>query len=254
MWIATEINSLKLDYFLLVSGDDNKSDHNLLNELIGNCLRLYSLSLPLGAKYPASERRPGDDAAILAVIALIRLAKLGRTSTLLQCIAILETVLFYSKHNFDALLILIRLEVACGTGSRAIEHYSRLSIKNLQYNTLSWLLYTRISTIHPFETVVRGENGTSFNHLKVLRASLGWHETAGERIGLPMQRMLRNGQYNTLFDALSTSAYIRLGFGKYLLLAELQHISRLSGSSEAREYTEALGKRLEGLILSTYLT
>lgn len=242
MWITTEINSLKLDYFLLVSMDDNKSDHSLLNELIGNCLRLYSLSLPLGAKYPTSERRPGDDAAILAVIALIRLAKLGRKSTLLQCIAILETVLVYSKHNFDALLILVRLEVACGTGSRAIEHYRRLSIKNLQYSTLSWLLYTRISTIHPFKSVVRDENGTSFDHLKTLCASLGWHQTAGERIGLATQRMLRTGQYNTLFDALSASAFIRLGFGKYLLLAELQRISRFSGSSEAREYAGILGK------------
>ena len=231
---------LKLEYNLLISRDDNTFKHGLLQGFICNCLRLYRLSLEYDLNLPVSDRLPGDDAALLAAMGLIRLFKTRsiypeHNSALLRSIVILEHLLLRSKHNYDALLILVRLYMFLGAGSLAIERYSRLSIKNLQYATVSWVLYTYISTIHPHPMTISHTNGggqTTIDPASDMMQALDWHKSAAVLCQKSLSSMQEHGQWSTSLDALSTGAHIESGFSKLLLLVETKRIARFLSASQ----------------------
>ncbi|CAD6577882.1 MAG: hypothetical protein ASARMPREDX12_008547 [Alectoria sarmentosa] len=239
LWITSEINVLKLEYNLVISRDDNTFRNGLLQAFICNCLRLYRLSLRYGLNLPVSDRLPGDDAALLAAMGLIRLYK-GRqiypehNNALLQSIVVLEHLLLRSKHNYDALLILVRLYMFLGAGSLAMERYSQLSIKNLQHATISWVLYTHMSTIHPHPAIKPRTNGGGqviIDPASDMAQALDWHESALGLSKKAVTSMQGNGLWNISLDALSTSSYIGSGFSKLLLLVETKRIARFLSSS-----------------------
>lgn len=234
LWITSEINVLKLEYNLVISRDDNTFKDGLLQGFICNCLRLYRLSLKYDLRLPVSDRLPGDDAALLAAMGLIRLYKTRqsypeRNNALIRSIVILEHLLLRSKHNYDALLILVRLYMFLGTGSLAMERYSRLSIKNLQHATVSWVLYNHISTIHPHPvTLPRTNSGgqTTIDPASDMAQALEWHKSASALCKKSVTSMQESGHWSMSLDALSTSKHIESGFSKLLLLAEIKRIAR----------------------------
>lgn len=232
---------LKLEYNLIVSRDDNIFKDSLLQGFICSCLRLYRLSLKYDLNLPVSDRLPGDDAALLAAMGLIRLYKTRQrypehNNALLRSIVVLEHLLLRSKHNYDALLILVRLYMFLGAGSLAMERYSRLSIKNLQQTTVSWVLYTRMSTIHPHPAIISRTNGggqTTIDPASDMIQALDWHKSAYGLCKKSVMSMQDNGRWSMSLDALSTSAHIDCGFSKLLLLVETKRIARfLSVSHE----------------------
>lgn len=234
LWITSEINVLKLEYNLVISRDDNTFKDGLLQAFICNCLRLYRLSLKYDLNLPVSDRLPGDDAALLAAMGLIRLYKTRQkypehNNALLRSVVVLEHLLLRSKHNYDALLILVRLYIFLGAGSLAVERYSRLSIKNLQHATVSWVLYTRISTIHPHPvTISRTNDGgqTTMDLASDMSQALDWHKGASGLSKTSVTSMQENGQWSMSLDALSTSAHIESGFSKLLLFVETKRVAR----------------------------
>ena len=182
-----------------------------------------------------SDRLPGDDAALLAAMGLIRLYKTRQrypeqNNALLRSVVVLEHLLLRSKHNYDALLILVRLYMFLGAGSLAMDRYSRLSIKNLQHATISWVLYTHISTIHPHPvTMSRTKSGgqTTIDPASDMAHALDWHKSASDLCQRSVTSMQENGRWSMSLDALSTSTNVESGFSKFLLLAETKRISRL---------------------------
>lgn len=239
-WVTSEINVLKLDYYLFVSLESTPNRIYLLRAFVKNCLRLYKVSLSIEITIPVSERRPGDDAAMLAVMALLKLHHLGDSSVVFQCIAILEFLLADSKHNYDALLTLIRLYMNLGTGSLAIQLHSRLSVRNLQHATISWVLYTRISTIHPYASTSTSSNQTPIDSSKNLSLAIDWHKSAEDLNSVSINRMLDNGQYSMLFDVLETDRSIKSGLAKFMFVAESHRIGRFSNFSEIKDYSSLL--------------
>ena len=121
------------------------------------CLNLYKTSLPLGSGLESTDNQPGDDACLLAVMGLVHMAnkegdasqKAWKPIRLLQALSLLDFLLSRSKHNYQALLIIVQLYVRIGAGSLAFTTYSRLSIKQIQHDTMSHILLTRVSTLHP---------------------------------------------------------------------------------------------------------
>ena len=244
LWITSEINLLKLDYFIVVSRNRGIYNKNLLEAFIGNCLRLYTISLPLGSDLPISERQPGDDAAVLAVMALMRLLELGEKNAPLRCIIILEFLISRSKSNYDAMLILVRLHLRFGSGWLAMEHYSRLSIKNLQHATMSWILFTRISTIHPFVPSIARARQSPTNIVKSINLGIEWHDVASKMNNNSMSQMIEEGKYNMFFDSLSNDSFLSEGFAKYMLLAESHRIFRFSERFKSSDHQDYLGNRI----------
>lgn len=234
LWITSEINVLKLEYNLVISRDDNTFRDGLIRGFVCNCLRLYRLSLKYDLNLPASDRLPGDDAALLAAMGLIRLYKTRQhypehNNALLRSIVVLEHMLLRSKHNYDALLILVRLYMFLGAGSLALERYSRLSVKNLQHATVSWVLYTHISTIHPHPVTLSRTNGagqTAIDPASDMAQAIDWHKSASGLCKKSVTSMQENGRWSMSLDALSTGTHIESGFSKLLLLVETKRIAR----------------------------
>lgn len=235
-WLTSETNALKLEYHLVVSRDDKLDNHTILPAFVSNCLRLYRLSLHFDIKLPASDRLPGDDAAVLAAMGLIRMYKKGDRKALLRSVVVLESILSQSKHNYDALLILVRLYMFMGTGSLAMQHYAQLSIKNLQHATLSWVLFTRISTIHPYPATIsiNGEQKIDIDPLKEIEYALRWYEEATRLNAKSVHTLQKQGQWTTSLDALSTQNILHHGFVRPLLIAEAKRIRRLRFPSQVQ--------------------
>lgn len=231
---------LKLDYHLVVSRNDTPAQVSLLRAFVSRCLQLYKVSLSVNISLPVSDRRPGDDAAMLGAMALIRLHEFAEKHALLQCITILECLLSRSKHNYDALLTLTRLYMQAGVGMLAADLYSRLSIKNMQHTTVSWILYNRISTIHPCEPS-RTISRQTPSHM--LKNSIDWHMTAEEDNSIAIDRMIDCGQYTMLFDTLEIDEWIKNGFGKFMFVVESHRMGRLSQFSQIKDYSNLLGNR-----------
>lgn len=240
-WLTREINALKLDYNLVVSRNDDSLPPNLLPLFINNCLRLYHLSLHIGLDLPVSDRRPGDDAALLAAMGLIRLynrdegKSYANNIALFRSIVILENILSNSKHNYDALLLLVRLYMYFGAGSLAIERYSRLSIKNMQHATISWALFAHMSKIHPQPTKFSSADGKSqtiTNPLEEIAQILQWHYTADALSTKSLNTMQENGLWNMCLDAFSTKLSISQNFIRHQLFVEGKRMQRLNASPQ----------------------
>lgn len=174
--VAAEINHHKFIYLLTISplsttdtttpssSPEDKPEDIIpkLNEFITSTLRIYNSALPLGSSLLPTDNQYGDDAALLSVMGLIRLHLLhtsdsGSATTiaaqapLYQSVILLTTVISKSKHNYQALLLLVRLYLLLGAIPLALEIYPRLNIKQIQNDTLSHFLLTRISTVLPAE-------------------------------------------------------------------------------------------------------
>ena len=210
------------------------------------CLRLYDISLYLNQELPITERHSADDAAILASMALIHVANSGPGAALLRSIAILETLLESSKHNYDALLIQIRLCLRLGLPSLSFEHYVQLSAKSMQHATLSWILYTHISVIHPYPYVHQHSTTEAppiIDLSENITSALDWHVATDQTLSDSMIRMLREGQYNMFFDTLSLQRSLKMGFSRLLLVSERSRIQNTTGVSIQKEYTNISSKR-----------
>lgn len=238
---------LKLLYYLRISKEPTKSDRDQLGSFVCRCLRLFQISHLLCPERPISERRPADDAAILASMALVHISELGESTALLRSAVLLESLLEGSRHNYDALLIQIRLCLKLGISSMAMERYLQLSVKNMQHATTSWLLYSQISVLHPYSYMRQHSNTTASHFMdlpKGITDALDWHVTAEETLAESLSNMLKEGQYNMLFDSLWLYYSVKMGFSKLLLVSEWSRIQRLTGASGQKDYLESLSELL----------
>lgn len=243
---------LKIEYHLIHSQwrvPEESKDSADIDEFIVECIKLYNTAIssyPDGeiAKRP-TERLPGDDAGFLAAIGLIQLHSLwNRPKALLQAVTILEHLVEKSPFNYEALVTLTALYTKLGVGWLAAEHYSRLSIKNIQYPTVSWLLSTRISTVYPHTPQTGYKDSTAkadADPVHHLARALEYHLQLRESDQQEIIGFLEAGQYASLIQAMGNSIYNQLGFTRYMLLVELARIERLSETGQKLEYRRLAG-------------
>lgn len=200
------------------------------------CIDVYKVSIDLNLKLPVSDRGPADDAMLLASMALIRMYRLGHgDNTLLRSLVILEHLLAHSKHNYDALLILVRLYIYLGAGSLAMEQYSKLSVKNMLHATTSSILYTRISTIHPWPVSVSpsANEHITFDPLQKIEEALEWHMDAKELNNKALQKEWRDGHWDALLEIHSEERMLNEGIAKCVLVVEHKRLQRFRGASQS---------------------
>lgn len=225
---------MKFEYHFVTSRDDNTQLGSLLPAFVCNCIRLHKSSLQYDFKLPPSDRLPGDDAAILAAMALIRMYRLRHKNpawacSLLRCVALLEFANDKSPHNYDILLILVRVYMYLGAGSLAAGKWTELSVKNMQHLTVSWMLFTRISTIHPYPVAVPGVDGQmiTIDPLEEASNALYWHQRASQLNSHSTVGFRTNGQWMMELDALEAKSALQNGFSRLMLLGESSRIRRL---------------------------
>ena len=127
------------------------------------CLELYLEGLKLGKDLPKSELQPADDLIVLYAHTLVNAWKIsGDECHLYKAAVALEVALTYSQQAYQIRLTLIRIYQllgnfphACldspltnetGAPSSALEHYRGLNLKQIQNDTLSYLVLSRAST------------------------------------------------------------------------------------------------------------
>ena len=197
----------------------------------------------MGKDLPATERRPGDDAAILAAMGCVHLFNRGNEAALLRCALILEVLLSNSSHNYDALLLIIRVYFALGAVAKGMVHYMKLDIKHIQYLTNSWILFTRISTIHPhsFGTGTLGNKAIP-NPATLIKSGLTWVAKNEAYVKSGIKKFLEHDSLVNLMKYLEyAKATVAGPLTKPSLLIEVQRISRFGHTKRDRTLEELLG-------------
>jgi len=98
----------------------------------------YEASLPLNEGMEASERGHGDPLLVLASYYLADAYRShGSMPRLLHAIALLRRGCKDSERNFEYRVVLMRLLVECGAVSEALELFTALDVKHVQYESLA---------------------------------------------------------------------------------------------------------------------
>ncbi|KAI9818225.1 MAG: hypothetical protein M1827_000850 [Pycnora praestabilis] len=237
-WTTSAINVLKFEYLLTISVEDSKASEISLSAFVTSCIKLYQSSLSLGAHLLSTDNQPGDDACILGAMALLHLSELRSHPSsavqsrvvLLQTVALLEFGLSYSQHNYQILLLLVRLYIIIGAPSSALEIYPRLSIKQIQFDTMSHNLFTRISTMHPY--AVAATAAPSFDKAdrdpkRALEKALRFYEKARSQLPELKKLALENGSYEQVEGFLQFEQTLQTSLCMLMWKVEKQQIAQM---------------------------
>jgi N-terminal acetyltransferase B complex non-catalytic subunit len=208
---------------------------NTISAFVTNTLKIYASSLSLGTSLLTTDNQYGDDAALLSVMGLVRLYTLtpSNQSLLYQSIQILETLLQKSKHNYQALLILLRIYLLVGAIGRALDIYPRLNIKQIQNDTLSHYLLTRISTLLPNDA-----RTPTF-----LRDAGGIYETSRSQTPNMIQLGFERGGYGQMMGFLQFSERVSGSICRTMYQIELRRLSRMSPGYSSPGSVEEVGHK-----------
>ncbi|KAF3176618.1 hypothetical protein TWF225_008675 [Orbilia oligospora] len=147
------VTLLKFWFWIEIDNQERLPVTEGLNDFVQECLAVYNVSLKVDIDLLVTDMRIGDELLLLVAKALMCKYTASRMQDPLPvrvAIIILEHLLTKSKHNFTALLMLVRLYMIIGAPSCATIEYQRLSIKQIQNDSLSHHVLTRLSTLLPF--------------------------------------------------------------------------------------------------------
>jgi len=219
--VASAINFQKFVYLLTISPLNTASPttKKTITAFITGTLKLYVSALSLGSSLLVTDNQYGDDAALLAIMGLIRLYTLSPNdqSPLYQSVQILETLLQKSKHNYQALLLLVRIYLLLGAIGAAIDIYPRLNIKQIQNDTLSHSVLTRISTLFP------NDARTS----SYLRNALDIYESSRAQTPNMLQLAFERGGYAQMMGFLEFSERVEGSVCRTMWEIELRRLARI---------------------------
>ncbi|KAI9765827.1 MAG: hypothetical protein M1840_007109 [Geoglossum simile] len=233
---AALINILKFEYLIDLSLNSEPT-LTKAEDFVVSCISIYRSSLPLSLPLEPTDTQYGDDSGILAAMGLIRLANFpseGKCCShpggyLLQAAALLEFLLSRSRHNFQAILLLVRLYGVLGACSLAMETYPRLSIKQIQNDTLAHNIFSRISTLHPHQVVGLDhvEKGDRDPSLGLLKALMVYGKSATQIPDLA-KMALEKGSVDQVEGFLEFADRLRDSICRVMWTVERRRISRLT--------------------------
>jgi len=101
-------------------------------------LKEYHRLLPMGAELKETERQYPDDLLLLACQSRLSAGKTA--DDLLQIAAWLEEGLVHSKHNYQFKLLLARVYLCLGCGTRALKLIESLNFRTVQFDSIGYFL------------------------------------------------------------------------------------------------------------------
>jgi len=185
----------------------------------------------------------GDEACILAVMALIKLQKQEPESEfsqahLIQTACLLETLRDDSPDNYKATLLSLCVSQLLGLGSIAMTAFRDLSIREIQYDTLSHLLYTRISSTHPFDINLRVMKSLDARHkdpFEGVAFALQWKPRAVNAVMNFMSKEIENFHFDKILEFSQFKARLEKSFTRSMLQIEARRIARLTERTSVLE-------------------
>jgi N-terminal acetyltransferase B complex non-catalytic subunit len=213
-----------------------------LKQVAKDAVAAYSSAINDDGRISASllptDRHPADDFCTLGAMALMKLSisnadtagetiKTPRTAYVLQATLLLDYAWSKSKSNSDFSLLLVRLYTSLGCGSQAMKAYLHLNLKQIQLDTLGYMLLDRISSLHPhpFPSAPDGssENYSPIEHLK--RHQKMYRNIRGQ-VAQNTWKAFEHGSYDTIFQFKEFSDIMSSGMMAISSFAETKRIVR----------------------------
>ncbi|WEW61277.1 hypothetical protein PRK78_006767 [Emydomyces testavorans] len=240
------VNALKFEYCFQLSLQADTVSH--VEDFARRCLQQFQAGRRLGLaeELPSTiETQPSDDFCLLAAMSLMRVH--GENADLnpylhpglIQAAGILEHLLLKSPHNYEALLLLVRIYLLLGAGSLALKTFAQLSVKQIQYESVAHNLFTRISTIHPqsappFEGLERKD----FDPQAALRQALLFYRNAVNSTTYARTAGLDHGSYLNVEGSIDLQKNLRYSICRKMWALEVRKIQRLVGGPSVKQYDE----------------
>ncbi|KAL1987664.1 hypothetical protein VTN96DRAFT_2905 [Rasamsonia emersonii] len=245
---VSKINALKFEYSLRLFYDDSAS-RDKVEDFVSRCLQAYrQAERPKRDESPSTiENRPSDDLCLLAVMALIRISdnwqrsqqNKSPSSVLIRAAGILERLLQDSPHNYQALLLLVRLYLVLGAGSIALKTFSKLSVKQMQYETVAHNLFTRLSTVHPHSAPpIEGAEYKDFNPQSALVQALTFYRNADVTATRSRTSGLNYGSYVNIEGSIDLQKRLRHSICRRMWALDVRRMQRLVGGDPMGRYDE----------------
>lgn len=164
------------------------------------------------------------EAAVLAALALLRIRLLGphRHQPILFALITLELAHIQYEDYYILTILLIRLQSHLGLFSLAMNYFTKLSVKNLQWETVGHLILTRISTLHP--AFKDGEN--ELDALKACETGVRVLENADNALVRGIREGLRFNSYSNICNSVNTRSQIERSMNQQIYAIEERKISR----------------------------
>lgn len=216
-WLTAEVNALKFEY-LLGSGITANPNPDIIRTFACNAVRLVDLC-------HRSKQRTAD-ACYLAVSALIRLYELEKdTTTLFQAAYLLENgPALEDAHPGKVMLVYIESEI--GLQSLAMKQYKSLRVREIQYETMSHMLLSRISISHPF--AVEQKRQEPIDPSRIIDEGLDMLLTSDTKLANSQVRLFENGQCDIIFEMQDLRNTLTHSMTRRLLILEQARIARLT--------------------------
>ncbi|KAL2007064.1 hypothetical protein VTN00DRAFT_8502 [Thermoascus crustaceus] len=243
---VAKINALKFEYCFKLSSDDSSVSKEQVEDFVSRCLKAYrSLARPSQDSSPSTiESQPSDDLCIIAAMSLIRfdaVAKQGKAPSpvLIRAAGVLEHLLVNSPHNYQALLLLVRIYLLLGAGSLALKTFSKLSVKQMQFETVAHNLFTRLSTIHPHSAPpIEGAEFRDFDPQSALAVALTFYRNADFTTTRSRTSGLEYGSYVNVEGSIELQKRLRQSICRRMWALDVRRMQRLVGGDPVGRYDE----------------
>lgn len=238
------INALKLDYCFQMSSDEASVTTEKTEDYIGRCLKAYRELRPeQKSEESAIESQPSDDLCLLAAMSLMRCGHGGEEqipdTALIRAAGILNRLLVDSPHNYQALLLLVRIYLRLGAGSLALKTFSKLSVKQFQYETVAHNLFTRLATVHPHSAPqIEGAEYKDFNPQIALMQGLNFYRNADITTVRNRSNGLDYGSYVNVEGTIDLQRRLKNSVCRRMYALEVRRSQRLVGGQPMGRYDE----------------
>ncbi|KAJ6108395.1 Cytoskeleton organization protein (Dec1) [Penicillium sp. IBT 18751x] len=251
--VVPMINSLKIYYCLNISGAEDSSSKDKVEAFVIQCLKLYQSCINKGSPEKtkeeeaasATESQPRDDLCILAAMALLRARAAGEIqarvpdSALIRAAGILERLLVDSPHNYQARLLLVRIYLMLGAGSLALSTFSKLSVKQIQYESVAHNLLTRLATIHPHSAPpVEGAEYKDFDPQAAFIQALNFYRTSEVSTLKFRTRCIAEGSFVNAEEMVQLRDRLRNSICRKMFALEVRRSQRLAGGDPMGRYDD----------------
>lgn len=164
------------------------------------------------------------------------------TTALIRAGGILEHLCHDSPHNYQALLLLVRVYLLLGAGSLALSTFSKLSVKQIQYDSVAHILFTRLSTVHPHSAPpVEGAEYKDFDPLSAFVQGLNFFRNSEVSTMRFRTSGLDEGAYVNTEEIIELRRRLSNSINRRMYALDARRIQRLTGGDSMTRYDE-LGK------------
>ncbi|OJD18717.1 hypothetical protein AJ78_01254 [Emergomyces pasteurianus Ep9510] len=241
------INVLKFEYCFQLSFESGKLSPQKMEDFVSRCLRIYrSTERRNQSAAPSTiESQPSDDLCLLAVMGLIRLhdTKVEPRSdapphaVLVQAAGLIENLLLKSPHNYEALLLLVRIYLLLGAGSLALKSFHKLSVKQMQYETVAHNLFTRLASIHPHAAPpYEGLEMKDHDPQTAMRQALNFYRNSETATTFSRNIGLEHGSYVNVAGSIELQKSLKNSICRKMWALETRRIQRLVGGDAVGQY------------------